>query len=64
MSKTSAQLIKEKRLEAEMSQYTLASKCKLQQKDISRWENGHTKPGIESLQKLAKALKCNWKDLA
>jgi DNA-binding XRE family transcriptional regulator len=46
-----------------MTQTELAKATGVSQKDVSRWENGEIKPGVESLKKLASALECNIDDL-
>lgn len=48
--------IKERRKEKGMTQKALAEKVSVTDKAISRWENGHGFPDIESLEPLADAL--------
>lgn len=49
--------IKIARIELDMNQTELATKIKAKQKSISRYENGLSMPSIETLVKIAKALK-------
>ena len=45
------------RVEADLTQTQLAKKVKSKQKSISRYETGASLPSIETLVKIAKALK-------
>jgi len=45
------------RIELDMNQTDLASKIGAKQKSISRYETGLSMPSIETLVKIAKALK-------
>ncbi len=49
--------IKIARIELDMNQTDLADKIKAKQKSISRYENGLSMPSIDTLVKIAKALK-------
>ncbi len=49
--------IKIARIELDMNQTDLADKIKAKQKSISRYETGLSMPSIETLIKIAKALK-------
>ncbi|MFA5115704.1 MAG: helix-turn-helix transcriptional regulator [Candidatus Omnitrophota bacterium] len=49
--------IKLARIELDMNQTELADKIKAKQKSISRYETGLSMPSIETLVKIAKALK-------
>jgi DNA-binding XRE family transcriptional regulator len=49
--------IKVARVEFDMNQTELAAKIKAKQKSISRYENGLSMPSVETLVKIAKALK-------
>jgi len=49
--------IKLARVEAELTQGELADKIGAKQKSISRYENGLALPSLDSLEKIAKALK-------
>lgn len=49
--------IKVARVELDLTQTDLADKIKAKQKSISRYENGISLPSIETLVKIAKALK-------
>jgi len=49
--------IKIARIELDMNQTDLAVKIKAKQKSISRYETGLSMPSIETLVKIAKALK-------
>lgn len=49
--------IKIARIELDMNQSDLADKIKAKQKSISRYETGLSMPSIETLVKIAKALK-------
>ncbi len=49
--------IKIARVELDLNQTELAAKIKAKQKSISRYENGLSMPSIETLVKIAKALK-------
>ena len=49
--------IKIARIELDMNQTDLADKIKAKQKSISRYETGLSMPSIETLVKIAKALK-------
>ena len=49
--------IKIARVELDMNQTDLANKIKAKQKSISRYETGLSLPSIETLVKIAKALK-------
>ena len=49
--------IKIARIELDMNQTNLADKIKAKQKSISRYETGLSMPSIDTLVKIAKALK-------
>lgn len=49
--------IKIARVELDMNQTDLAVKIKAKQKSVSRYENGLSMPSIETLVKIARALK-------
>ena len=49
--------IKLARVELDLNQTELAEKINAKQKSISRYENGLSMPSIETLVKIAKALK-------
>ena len=49
--------IKLARVEMDLNQTQLAEKIKAKQKSISRYENGVAVPSLETLMKIAKALK-------
>ena len=49
--------IKLARVECDLTQTQLARKIKAKQKSISRYETGASLPSIETLVKLARALK-------
>ncbi len=49
--------IKLARIELDMTQTDLADKIGAQQKSISRYENGASVPSLETLTRIAKALK-------
>jgi len=49
--------IKIARIELDLNQTDLADKIKAKQKSISRYETGLSIPSIETLVKIAKALK-------
>ena len=49
--------IKLARIEADLTQTQLAQKIKAKQKSISRYETGASLPSLETLVKIAKALK-------
>lgn len=49
--------IKLARVEADLTQTQLARKIDAKQKSISRYETGASSPSIETLLKIAKALK-------
>ena len=49
--------IKIARIELDMNQTDFAAKIKAKQKSISRYETGLSMPSIETLMKIAKALK-------
>ena len=49
--------IKLARIELDLNQTQLAEKIKAKQKSISRYETGIAMPSIETLLKIAKALK-------
>ena len=49
--------IKLARVEADLTQVQLAKKIKSKQKSISRYETSASLPSIETLVKIAKALK-------
>jgi len=49
--------IKLARIELDLNQTQLANKIKAKQKSISRYETGIAMPSIETLLKIAKALK-------
>ena len=48
---------------AGMTQVQLAEKVGVQQRDISRWENGLREPGVLTVKKMAQALGCTMDDL-
>ena len=52
------------RIERGLTQAQLAKLVGCYGKDISRWERGERTPGMESLMKLAQALRCTMDDLA
>lgn len=49
--------IKLARVELDLNQTALAEKIGAKQKSISRYENGLSMPSVETLVKIAKALK-------
>ena len=49
--------IKLARVELDLNQSELATKIGAKQKSISRYENGLSMPSIDTLMKIAKALK-------
>ena len=49
--------IKLARVELDMTQADLAAATELMQKSISRYETGLSLPSLETLEKIAKALK-------
>jgi len=49
--------IKLARVESDLTQDQLAEKIKTKQKNISRYETGASMPSIETLAKIASALK-------
>lgn len=49
--------IKISRVELDLNQTQLAQRIKARQKNISRYETGATTPSLETLVKIAKALK-------
>ena len=49
--------IKIARVELDLNQTQLADKIKAKQKSISRYENGASLPSLDTLVKIAKALK-------
>ncbi len=55
--------IRERRMEAHMTQTELAEKAELDQTQLSRYENGKNLPGLEVLMKLEEVLNCTLKDL-
>lgn len=48
---------------AGMTQTQLAEKVNVQQRDISKWENGHREPGVLIVKKMAQALGCSMDEL-
>ena len=48
--------LKAARLAAGLTQGQLAELVGVQQRDISRWENGHREPGVLIVKKMAQAL--------
>jgi len=56
-AKTLGKKIKLARIELDLNQTQLANKIKAKQKSISRYETGIAMPSIETLLKIAKALK-------
>ena len=55
--------LKTARLAAGLTQVQLAEKVGVQQRDISRWENGLREPGVLIVKKMAQALGCSMDDL-
>lgn len=55
-SKKIGEFIKEKRIEARMSQEDLASKIHVSNKTIDKWENGRGIPSVEKLEPLSRVL--------
>jgi transcriptional regulator with XRE-family HTH domain len=51
------------RVAAGMTQVQLAEKVNVQQRDISRWENGLREPGVLIVKAMAQALGCSMDDL-
>lgn len=49
--------IKIARVELDLTQTDLASKIGAMQKSVSRYENGESVPSLETMAKIAKALK-------
>lgn len=56
-AKTLGKRIKLARVELDLNQTQLVQKIKVKQKSISRYETGATIPSVETLVKIAKALK-------
>lgn len=46
------------RMQARLTQGQLAERIGCAQKDVSRWENGVCKPGIDKLMRIAEAIGC------
>ena len=61
--KTNDSTLARMRHERGLTQGKLAAMVGCYVKDISRWETGVVKPGIDSLVKLAAALGCSIEDL-
>lgn len=57
--KTNSSTLARMRHERGLTQGKLAEMVGCRTKDISRWETGVVRPGIESLVKLAAALGCS-----
>ena len=55
--------LKAARRAAGLTQGQLAEKVGVQQRDISRWENGHREPGVLIVKKMAQALGCSMDEL-
>lgn len=55
--------LKAARLAAGLTQGQLAEQVGVQQRDISRWENGHREPGVLIVKKMAQALGCSMDEL-
>lgn len=55
--------LKEKRKNNKLSQTQLAEMIGVSQKLVSFWETGRQEMPIRHAKKIAKVLKCNWKDL-
>lgn len=55
--------LKAARKAAGLTQEQLAEKVGVQQRDISRWENGQREPGVLIVKKMAQALGCSMDDL-
>lgn len=55
--------LKAARLAAGLTQGQLAELVGVQQRDISRWENGHREPGVLIVKKMAQALGCSMDEL-
>ena len=55
--------LKAVRLAAGLTQGQLAELVGVQQRDISRWENGHREPGVLIVKKMAQALGCSMDEL-
>lgn len=55
--------IKEIRKQKGLTQKQLGEKCGMYESQIRKYENGKANPKIETLQKIATALKCNLSDL-
>ena len=51
------------RMSAGMTQGQLAEATGHRQKDISRWERGVVRPGVDNLVKIARATGCTLQDL-
>lgn len=49
------------RTEKKLTQKKLADMCGFSQSALNFWENGKRQPKIEQLQKIASALKVDWK---
>lgn len=55
--------LKAARLAAGLTQGQLAELVGVQQRDISRWENGHREPGVLIVKRMAQALGCSMDEL-
>lgn len=55
--------LKAARNAAGMTQAQLADALGCKVKNISRWENGHVKPGVLTVKKMAQAIGCSMDDL-
>lgn len=55
--------IRERRMEAHMTQIELAKKLNMPKSQLSKFERGHNKPGPEILWAIAIAIGCKVDDL-
>ena len=55
--------LKAYRLREELSQVELAKRCKIPQANISAMEAGRRPIGVQTAKKLAKALRCDYRQL-
>lgn len=55
--------LKERRLQAGLSQYDVAAALEVDQAAVSRWENGETRPVRKYRAKLAKLYGCTVDEL-
>jgi len=60
---TISDLIRKTRIDLQLTQVQLAELANVEQSNLSKWERGEKSPWLETVQRLATAMKVDYKSL-